>query len=463
MGPFQHVAIESGPGIAGGAIVWRYRGALQLTAVVKATFSIERDRVVALAEPEPLYATDVRPPGASSNAVTRPSDRVPYRARADVAIRAPWRAAGKPVRVALQGSGVALEKIVGPDEDVASLGALPSAVAPPGAGEVVLEIPPAFDLSLFQRAPRDQQTGYLRGDEALTLEGLHPVYGSVTTRLAPARALGLVHMASAARPLMLQADALLVDVAAMQITVSWRGSFPLASIDQLPGIHLELALELSGATLEASAPASAAGAGGADQTMTLSGPPASAPGVPAFLGGASAPGARTDTVTIVGGPGPGSAPSMAAPFPIASGARPSAPPVAGAPWSREAARAVPSAVPNQDLTLSLSDEPTAVPASATPWGGPRIQPAPAPRADFEHTMDLGGAAPSPPPVSPIVISAVPSAPPPTGSSPPAAAPSPFSPSTSPSAPPAAPSASPPAAPGGDAGPQMFRKLPKKKG
>jgi hypothetical protein len=67
---FRAVHVRAEGPVAAGAMLWRYRGQLHLTAIVKATFSIAQGGAVSVVAPEELHA----------------SDRVPFRPLCDVTL-----------------------------------------------------------------------------------------------------------------------------------------------------------------------------------------------------------------------------------------------------------------------------------------------------------------------------------------------------------------------------------------
>ncbi|MBK8257032.1 MAG: DUF2169 domain-containing protein [Polyangiaceae bacterium] len=96
-------------------------------------------------------------------------------------------------------------------------------------------LPEDFDPSFFNSAPSDQQTAFLRGDETIVLEHLHPDYPALTTRLV-----GLVPRAYADRygygptPVEMLADTLWIDADRRKLCLVWRGEATLSRRDE-PG------------------------------------------------------------------------------------------------------------------------------------------------------------------------------------------------------------------------------------
>src|SRR5690349_1839669 len=98
--------------VAVGAIAWRYRGAVHVSAIVKATFGVVADAPMVLGAPEELG----------------PDDLVPYRPRADVTLtghaHAPGgRAKTVTVRLAIHRGGRALlDRSIRVDGDLTPVG-----------------------------------------------------------------------------------------------------------------------------------------------------------------------------------------------------------------------------------------------------------------------------------------------------------------------------------------------------
>jgi uncharacterized protein YjbI with pentapeptide repeats len=89
------------------------------------------------------------------------------------------------------------------------------------------ELPAVMDWSYFNAAPSDQQTSYLRGDEWILLEGLHPVAAQVRSRLPGLRARVLFQAPpltdATGTELELRCDTLWIDADALRCTLTWRG------------------------------------------------------------------------------------------------------------------------------------------------------------------------------------------------------------------------------------------------
>lgn len=90
-----------------------------------------------------------------------------------------------------------------------------------------------FDWSFFNAAPRDQQLlGYLRGDEELVFENLHPTAKRFTARLPGLRPVVLVrYQDGETRALEMKLDTLLAEVDDERLVLTWRGLAPVKEDD----------------------------------------------------------------------------------------------------------------------------------------------------------------------------------------------------------------------------------------
>ncbi|WP_437736746.1 DUF2169 domain-containing protein [Sorangium sp. So ce1335] len=96
----------------------------------------------------------------------------------------------------------------------------------------VPELPIAMDWGYFNAAPRDQQIPYLRGDEWILLEGLHPTAAQVRSRLPGLTARVLLRAPPLVDPagveLTVRCDTLWIDADALRCTLTWRASLAVA-------------------------------------------------------------------------------------------------------------------------------------------------------------------------------------------------------------------------------------------
>ena len=248
MAPAPIVVCTDG-NVSCGTLLWRYRGRLQLTVVVKALFTIVPDGVATSAGPGELIAEDRTFEGNPSRSVEVASDLVPYRTRCDVTfVGHAYAPQGRPaptgsVRLGLAREGrLLLDKVLHVFGDRGASGA-PEAFdrmplvyerARGGAGEPnpigsetpnvldpadarrpggygpisrfwaarkrllgkidkraleapIASIPDEMPWDYFQAAPAEQQIEPLRGGEWLVLDGVHVALPRMQTRLPAAR------------------------------------------------------------------------------------------------------------------------------------------------------------------------------------------------------------------------------------------------------------------------------------
>jgi hypothetical protein len=111
----------------------------------------------------------------------------------------------------------------------------------------IADYPPDFDWGYFQASPEDQRLPALRGDEWLVLEGLHPSYPLIRTRLPSPKAVARIYSrksVGAPDTVPLRADMLHVESGEARCSVLWRGSFPIASELAAEELCIAGALEL---------------------------------------------------------------------------------------------------------------------------------------------------------------------------------------------------------------------------
>jgi hypothetical protein len=306
-GPWPVQVQANGP-TACGAVAWKYRGQVQATAIVKASFAIAPGAPMTSAAPDELRVADVHFDGDPRRSIAAASDLAPYQARTDVVLtgHAWWRpgepAQGKQLRMALLRERVLLDKTLyltdptggaqtayqvplgyeralggrGWDENPIGTSArptlvdldnpsLPACFAPlPRAWPVrdrllrsmdrraleppLLDLPSDFDWTFFQTAPIDQRTELLQGDEWILLKGLHPTLPTVKTQLPSMRALGQVYGlgGTGARPIALNADTLHIDVDRQTCSITWRATFPVGTEEALAGVRVAVSFEVTG-------------------------------------------------------------------------------------------------------------------------------------------------------------------------------------------------------------------------
>ncbi|WP_437982286.1 DUF2169 family type VI secretion system accessory protein [Sorangium sp. So ce117] len=116
----------------------------------------------------------------------------------------------------------------------------------------IAEIPDAIPWGYFQAAPPDQQLDYLRGDEWLVLDGLHPTAPRVQTCLPSARGAVRVLVRSMSAPAVGRAvdmvcDTLAIDGDRQRFTLAWRGCVDLPGGEAaLPSLVVAAALQVQG-------------------------------------------------------------------------------------------------------------------------------------------------------------------------------------------------------------------------
>jgi hypothetical protein len=273
-------------------MVWRYRGELQLTVVVKADFAFVHDGAAArLDDVDTIAREDRRHRDHPLASVVAPSDMVPSRPHADVLLVGSAKSAQPVTELAVR-LGVfrearpVLDKLlsvedaapftempllyeraygasVDPANPAGMEEAHPDVVYPDrrrvmagfgpigmlwrdrrrlrgslrglfGAETVV--VPPNMDWQYFQSAPPDQRCPHLAGDEWILAQGVHREHALWRTQLPRAAAAGVVfgvtgHDDPTGSPIGFACDQLLVDVDRGRLTLVWRGAVPVPSED----------------------------------------------------------------------------------------------------------------------------------------------------------------------------------------------------------------------------------------
>ncbi|HRI71661.1 MAG TPA: DUF2169 domain-containing protein, partial [Polyangium sp.] len=113
------------------------------------------------------------------------------------------------------------------------------------------DFPNGFDFRYFNAAPTDQQIEYLRGDEWIVLDGMHPTMPRVQSRLPQMRGKAGVffvttNSVSHHQVVDLVPDMLVIDAEKLVASVVFRGSLPLESLDVLPRLRVFADVELPG-------------------------------------------------------------------------------------------------------------------------------------------------------------------------------------------------------------------------
>jgi hypothetical protein len=116
--------------------------------------------------------------------------------------------------------------------------------------------PADFTWGYFNVAPGDQRVPFLRGDEWIAFEGMTADRARIQSRLPGVRAAARVYHAGRAgrteaggAPIALEGDLLAIDADRMRCTVTWRGSFAIASVDDLADAHVMAGVELAASPL----------------------------------------------------------------------------------------------------------------------------------------------------------------------------------------------------------------------
>ena len=242
------LAIHTDGAVSCGTRLWRFRGRLQLTVIVKAVFAIVPDGVAAPAGPGEIIAEDHHRDGHPMRSVDAASDLAPCLIRCDVLFTGHAHAPGGPaavgaVRLGLSRDGqrlldktihvygdrgpagkpepftrmpIVYERAVGGITASNPIGTETPNLADPtdpqkpaGFGPIsrlwpvrrrliekldrhtftapIAEIPESMPWEYFQAAPTDQRIDMLRGGEWLVLDGLHPTLARAQTRLPASR------------------------------------------------------------------------------------------------------------------------------------------------------------------------------------------------------------------------------------------------------------------------------------
>jgi len=115
----------------------------------------------------------------------------------------------------------------------------------------VAEFPNGFDFRYYNPAPTDQQIEFLRGDEWIVLDGMHPTLPRVQSRLPQMRGKACVYFVSTntvnhTQFVDLVQDMLVIDADELVASVVFRGSIQLDSLDVLPRLRVFADVELPG-------------------------------------------------------------------------------------------------------------------------------------------------------------------------------------------------------------------------
>ncbi|AUX31572.1 MULTISPECIES: DUF2169 domain-containing protein [Sorangium] len=302
------------PGAEATAVAWRTQGQRYITIIVKASFAFTPGAAMWRTEPQEILRAEVHHGKNPARSVRFTGDLAPYLGRADVLFTGDAHAPpgaqvlSLPVRLAVFGaSGCALDKrllvrdgkpfqrmplvyekavrgangcdnpfgvdprereaiVVDPQDPARPAGFGPIARAWPARKRLLgknrrealegpnAEIPAGFDWSYFQAAPPDQQIDFLRGDEWIVLENLHPAAPRLEMRLPSARGVARIEglaasAASGGQILELRADTLRIDGAEQRCTVVWRQIVPVPGEDALADVRIAAGVAIDGEEL----------------------------------------------------------------------------------------------------------------------------------------------------------------------------------------------------------------------
>ncbi|WP_437541490.1 DUF2169 domain-containing protein [Sorangium sp. So ce367] len=272
--PTRHVASTPLGPSAAATVVWRLRGQIHVTVVVKATFALVPEGRMSPVAPDPIAADEQ--PDPSGQRLQIASDLAPYLDPCGVVVTGHaelppgFSSPHAMVRLTVVQDGqVRIDKQaqldgsarVGPARShvrIDGLGPLPrtsplrsrllGAVDARRVHGSLLDIPEGLDWSYFQAAPMDQRIPALRGDEWIVLGGMIAQRPKLRTQLPEARGVARLYRQKlaaprAGEPISLRADTVHVDVDRRRCSVVWRGHAPLEeaeiqSLRVLAGVEL---------------------------------------------------------------------------------------------------------------------------------------------------------------------------------------------------------------------------------
>src|SRR5262249_54084137 len=127
----------------------------------------------------------------------------------------------------------------------------------------LIDLPDDFAWEYFQAAPADQRVPFLRGDEWIVMDGLHPERTRQRTRLPGASGIARVYGLGRwgvpeGQPLALHADILRIDADAGRCSRTFRATFPVHDEAALASVRVVAGLELPGSPVTWPDPASLA-------------------------------------------------------------------------------------------------------------------------------------------------------------------------------------------------------------
>ena len=248
------VSVTSLGSLETGSLLWTQRGALQVTVVLRTTYTL------AAGPPSPLPADAVD--GEDRHYGDDPARAV--RTAADLAPRVPLAeivhagavvapAGVTVVRLALSRQGRSIldkRAVASAINDSPGLGPLGRWSAerlavlrgepePLMGADGVLALPDDYDFGFHQCAPPDQRCDRLAGGDQILLANLHPdlaeVIVSLPTRAPAARAI----LGGEEAPLVVECKRVLLDTDRRRLTLTWYAELELPSLDAVPHLRIE--------------------------------------------------------------------------------------------------------------------------------------------------------------------------------------------------------------------------------
>ncbi len=278
------VAVLALGGASVGTRVWRRRGQIYVSAVVKASFALCADGAMRRVASDPLYVDEQ--PEPKGQGLATGGDMAPYLAQTDFWMVGHAQGVLSPgdgslhVHVGIVRDGALIyEKYLPLASDLRVgdagpfylggwgplsrhwpvrsrfLGAFPRALLE-GA---FLDLPDAFDLAYFQSSPLDQRLPPLRGDDWILLQNIFPERNCLKTRLpaamGKAKIVGQGSAFARGYPIRMGLDSLQIDTDRRVASLLWRGYFPVSSMGLLPSLRVVGGVEMPGHPLEWERPA----------------------------------------------------------------------------------------------------------------------------------------------------------------------------------------------------------------
>lgn len=409
------IRVDAGEGALVAVRPLRYGAEYRISVVVKVCLDLAEQGPARCVAPEPIVALDERDSSGSDAPLRRASEVAIVKSACDVTLVGTVRGAPPRGRIAIFRDGATLlDRAVtagrsgGPALDVGPLAADAPARAAllQGRAGVEVDVPmlsPDFPWAYFQSAPRDLQTGFLRGDEWIQLEGFAVERTDARSRLPMLSARAALVEPSGVTPIGLMLDTLALDTDRWRATVLYRAVVPLRAGLADASVVVRVA---SGADAVLPADLDAVAARASHQrvvSMAAPSPPKPAatvlapeaivaPDAGAPFALAASPGARP--LRWAGG-----APSTLAPAPSAAASGPLL-----APWMEARAGVTPAVGTAQTVLVAQPPAPHPIAAEArSPWAmgapAPLAPPWPAaPSPPVPALSPLVPAAPAPAPV-----------------------------------------------------------------